>query len=71
MQTCMVLGKLASNSSDHIVPSADMYGIRKLGWQFMTILCPMQTCMVLGNLASNSSDDIVPNADMYGIRKLG
>ena len=26
----MVLGNLASNSSDHIVPKADMYGIRKL-----------------------------------------
>jgi len=31
----MVLGNLASNSSDHIVPEADMYGIRNLGQQFI------------------------------------
>jgi len=70
-QTCMVLGNLASNSSDYLVPNADV--CYKETWLaiHLTILCLMQSCVVLGNYSSNSSDHTVSKTDMCGVRKLG
>jgi len=47
----MVLENLASNSSDHIVPKADMYGIRKLASNSSDHIVPdadMYIIMTLG-----------------------
>ena len=43
----MVSGNLATNSSGHIVPKSDTYGIRE-----SVILYLREICMVIGYLAS-------------------